>query len=82
MCFFADKMDQYEMEEYLNIRDDNLDDRELLLISREILLAQKENEVLNNYKRLLNRELECCQLEECLLRVFTVLFRILKQEKN
>ena len=82
MCFFADKMDQYEMEEYLNIRDDNLDDRELLLISREILLAQKENEVLNNYKRLLNRELECCQLEECLLRVFTVLFRILKQEKK
>ena len=70
------------MEEYLNIRDDNLDDRELLLISREILLAQKENEVLNNYKRLLNRELECCQLEECLLRVFTVLFRILKQEKK
>ena len=70
------------MEEYLNSRDDNLDDRELLIISREILLAQKENELLNNCMRLLNRELEYCQLEERLLRVFTVMFRILKQERK
>ena len=70
------------MEEYLNSRDDNLDDRELLIISREILLAQKENELLNNYTRLLNRELEYCQLEERLLRLFTVMFQILNQEKK
>lgn len=71
-----------DMEEYLTRRDDYLDERELLVITREILVTQKENEVLNKHVLVMKRELECNQLEEHLSHMFTVLLRILKQNKK